>query len=111
PPGAAKRRLRVKKTSLPSLRGGWRERRCPRSLHPPRVHLSPIRFHGQQVAPRAALLGHGLTPYRLRNAVTSGRWQEPLPGVFVSHSGPLTRQERWHAALYFAGPDAALSHR
>jgi hypothetical protein len=57
------------------------------------------------------LLGHGLTSYRLRNAVTSGRWQEPLPGVFVSHSGPLTRQERWHAALYFAGPSAALSHR
>jgi hypothetical protein len=57
------------------------------------------------------LLGDGLTPYRLRNAVTSGRWQEPLPGVFVSHSGPLTRQERWHAALYFAGPSAALSHR
>jgi hypothetical protein len=75
------------------------------------VHLTPIRFHGQQVAPRAALLGHGLTPYRLRNAVNSGRWQEPLPGVFVSHSGPLTRQERWHAALYFAGPSAALSHR
>jgi hypothetical protein len=53
----------------------------------------------------------GVTPYRLRNAVSSGRWQEPLPGVLVSHSGPLTRQERWHAALYFAGPAAALSHR
>jgi hypothetical protein len=52
-----------------------------------------------------------VTPYRLLNAVVSGRWQEPLPGVFVSHSGPLTRQERWHAALHFAGPAAALSHR
>jgi hypothetical protein len=73
--------------------------------------LAPIRLHGQQVAPRAALTAHGITPYRLRNAVASGRWQQPLPGVFVSHSGPLTRQERWHAALCFAGPGAALSHR
>ncbi|MGY1807610.1 hypothetical protein ACI8AF_09585 [Blastococcus sp. SYSU D00669] len=31
--------------------------------------------------------------------------------MFVGHSGPLTRRERWHAALYFAGGTAALSHR
>lgn len=34
-----------------------------------------------------------------------------MPGVFVSHSGPLTRRERWSAALFFAGETAALSHR
>jgi hypothetical protein len=43
--------------------------------------------------------------------VASGRWQEPLPGVFVSHSGPLTRSELWHAALLYAGDRAVLSHR
>jgi hypothetical protein len=75
------------------------------------VRLAPIHLNGLQVAPRAALVAAGLTPYRLRNAVASGRWQEPLPGVFVGHSGPLTRQERWQAALYFAGPHASLSHR
>jgi len=75
------------------------------------VQLPPISLNGQQVAPRRALLAAGLTPYRLRTAVAGGRWQEPLPGVFVSHSGPLTREERWHAALWFAGPGAALSHR
>jgi hypothetical protein len=75
------------------------------------MQLPPIRLNGEQVAPRAALLAVGLTPYRLRTAVRAGRWQEPLPGVFVSHSGPLTRHERWNAALYFAGESAALSHR
>lgn len=79
--------------------------------HARRVHLPPIDHAGQQVAPRRVLLAHGLTPYRLRTAVRAGRWQEPLPGVFISHSGPLTRAERWHAALYYAGRGAALSHR
>jgi hypothetical protein len=57
------------------------------------------------------LTAAGLSPYRLRTAVAAGRWQEPLPGVFVSHSGPLTRHERWSAALHYAGSGSALSHR
>jgi hypothetical protein len=73
--------------------------------------MPPIRLDGQQVAPRHHLVAQGLTPYRLRTAVRAGRWQEPLPGVFVSHSGPLTHAERWCAALHFAGPSAVLSHR
>jgi hypothetical protein len=31
--------------------------------------------------------------------------------VFVSHSGPLTRRERWLAALHYVGVDGVLSHR
>jgi hypothetical protein len=75
------------------------------------VRLPPIDHRGQQVAPRQVLLDAGLTPFRLQNSVASGRWQEPLPGVFVSHTGPLTRRERWHAALFYAGERAVLSHR
>jgi hypothetical protein len=75
------------------------------------VQLPPIDRGGQQVAPRQALLDAGLTNYRLRTAASSGRWQQPLPGVFVSHSGPLTRRERWTAALLYAGAGAVLSHR
>ena len=75
------------------------------------MRLPPIDHHGQQVAPRHVLIAAGLSPYRLRSAVASGRWQEPLPGVFVSHTGSLTRIERWHAALYCAGEHAVLSHR
>lgn len=73
--------------------------------------LPPIGLEGEQVAPRSALTAAGLSNYRLRTAVASGKWQEPLPGVFVGHSGPLTRRERWHAALHYAGPGSALSHR
>jgi hypothetical protein len=75
------------------------------------MQLPPIQLNGEQVAPRAELLAQGVTGYRLRTAVASGRWQEPLPGVFVSHSGPLTRRERWSAALLFAGDGSVLSHR
>ena len=63
------------------------------------------------MSPRRLLLEAGLTNYRMRTAVASGRWQEPLPGVFVSHSGPLTRRERWIAALDYAGDGSVLSHR
>jgi hypothetical protein len=75
------------------------------------VRLPPIHLDGEQVAPRAALLAHGISGYRLRTAVSSGRWQQPLPGVLVSHSGPLTRRERWLAALHYAGSASVLSHR
>jgi hypothetical protein len=75
------------------------------------VELPRIRLNGEQVAPRRHLLAAGLTPYRLRTAVRAGRWQEPLPGVFVGHTGPLTRSERWSASLYYAGEASTLSHR
>ncbi|MGY1770229.1 hypothetical protein [Blastococcus sp. SYSU D00813] len=75
------------------------------------MHMPPIALDGEQVAPRHLLTAAGLSNYRLRTAVAAGRWQEPLPGVFVSHSGPLTRRERWRAALHYAGPGAVLSHR
>ncbi len=73
--------------------------------------MQPIALDGEQVTPRQALSAAGVSNYRLRTAVAAGRWQEPLPGVFVSHSGPLTRRERWLAALHYAGPGAVLSHR
>jgi hypothetical protein len=75
------------------------------------VRLPTISLHGEQVAPRRSLVANGLTYYRLRTAVASGRWQEPLPGVFVGHTGTLTQRERWLAAVYYGGPEAVLSHR
>lgn len=75
------------------------------------VQLPAVDHLGRAVAHRRRLLASGLSAYRIRTAVAAGRWQEPLPGVIVGHSGPLTRLERWQAALEYGGATAALSHR
>ena len=73
--------------------------------------LPPVDHLGRPVAHRRRLLAAGLSPYRIKTAVRTGRWQEPLPGVVVGHSGHLTRMERWQAALEYGGDSASLSHR
>ena len=62
------------------------------------------------VAHRRNLARLGVSKDRIRRAVRSGRWQEPIPGVVVLHSGPLTRRERLLAALFWAGDAGRLSH-
>jgi very-short-patch-repair endonuclease len=62
------------------------------------------------VARREELRGHGISNRRIATAVRTGRWQEPVRGIVVPHSGGLTQRERWLVALGYAGPDAALSH-
>jgi very-short-patch-repair endonuclease len=62
------------------------------------------------VAHRRHLAALGVGKDRIRRAVRSGRWQEPVPGVVVLHSGGLTRRERYLAGLAWAGPDGCLSH-
>jgi very-short-patch-repair endonuclease len=59
---------------------------------------------------RAALAARGVDRNRIRRALVSGRWLEPVPGVIVLHNGALTRRERHLAALTWAGPDGRLSH-
>jgi hypothetical protein len=65
---------------------------------------------GLTVARRDALRDVGISNTRIRTAVRTGRWQEPVRGVVVAHAGSLTQRERWLVALAFAGPDAGLSH-
>ncbi|QXG74322.1 hypothetical protein KUM42_10355 [Modestobacter sp. L9-4] len=62
------------------------------------------------VAHRRQLREAGISGQRVRTAVRTGRWQEPVRGVVVAHGGGLTQRERWQVALEFAGPDACLSH-
>jgi very-short-patch-repair endonuclease len=52
----------------------------------------------------------GVDKDRIRRAVRAGRWQEPVPGVVVLHSGGLSRRERLLTALEWAGPVGRLSH-
>lgn len=62
------------------------------------------------VAHRRQLARLGVDKDRIRRALRSGRWQEPIPGVIALHSGALTRRERHLAALAWAGADGRLSH-
>jgi hypothetical protein len=62
------------------------------------------------VAHRRQLAAFGVDKDRIRRAVRAGRWQEPVPGVVVLHSGALTRRERRLTALSWAGEEGRLSH-
>src|SRR4051794_22153953 len=92
-----------------TLHCGRRQRqvRFPGQAAP--MQLPLIEHLGRPVAHRRRVVAAGLSTYRVRTAVTTGRWQQPLPGVVVGHSGPLTQLERWQAALEYGGPDAVLS--
>ena len=67
-------------------------------------------FAADGVAHRRDLAARGVSVGRIRRAVASGRWQEPVPGVVVGHGGPLTRRQRWLVALAHAGSAGSLSH-
>lgn len=68
-------------------------------------------FGPDGVASRQQLTEQGVSTGRIRRAIAAGRWQEPVPGVVVSHGGPLSRRQRWLVGLAHAGPVGALSHR
>lgn len=68
-------------------------------------------FGTNPVAHRRELADRGVTVGRIRRAVASGRWQEPVPGVIVGHGGPLSQRQRWLVGLGHAGPEGCLSHR
>lgn len=52
-----------------------------------------------------ALHGRG----HLRHAISSGRWQRPVRGVVVTHSGPLSRAELQEVHLALCPPRSALA--
>jgi hypothetical protein len=53
------------------------------------------------------LAGIGVPQMFLRERCKpGGRWQRPLPRVVVLHPDPLTQNQRWRAALAFAGHPA-----
>ncbi len=64
--------------------------------------------HG--VVSRAQAL-ESLSDSAVRWRLGSGRWARVCPGVYQTHTGPLSWLTRASAALLHAGPGAALSHR
>jgi hypothetical protein len=54
------------------------------------------------------LYREGMTPSEVRAQLSGGRWQS-VGLAIVKHNGPLTRRQRWDAALVNAGPRSALT--
>lgn len=71
----------------------------------------PAPFGPDPVAHRRELTRAGISVGRIRRAIASGRWQEPVPGVLVGHNGPMTQRQRWLVGVAHAGPTGSLSHR
>lgn len=63
------------------------------------------------VATTHELIAAGCGEASIRRHLIAGRWQKPLPGVVITHSGPPTPMQIRRAALLWAGRDSILSHR
>ncbi|WP_019135848.1 type IV toxin-antitoxin system AbiEi family antitoxin domain-containing protein [Cellulomonas massiliensis] len=63
------------------------------------------------VATTAQLAAWGVSRQVAAARVRTGEWQRLHQGVLVVHAGPLAWRQRARAALLYAGPGAALSHR
>jgi hypothetical protein len=63
--------------------------------------------HG--VLDTSQLYGFGLTWAAVRAHILAGRWQQVVPRVYATFSGPLPRESRIAAALLYGGPEAVLS--
>lgn len=66
----------------------------------------------QRVLSAAQLKAHGVSPAQAAEYCgAGGPWQQPLPGVFVLHPGPLSGHERLRSALLYAGRPPASGRR
>ncbi len=62
------------------------------------------------VVTRRQLLSAGMTRSQARTHLDSGRWRVVLPGVYITHTGPMSSVSGMQAALLYAGAGAAISH-
>ncbi|MER5358956.1 hypothetical protein [Streptomyces sp. NPDC002785] len=66
----------------------------------------------QRVLSAAQLRAHGVSAAEAAaRCRTGGPWQQPLPGVYVLHPGPVTDEERLRSALLYAGRRPASGRR
>lgn len=61
------------------------------------------------VLTRAQANDAGVSDHVIARRVESGRWQRLLRGVYVTHSGPVSPDQRRTAALAYLGPGAILT--
>jgi predicted transcriptional regulator of viral defense system len=53
----------------------------------------------------------GLSRAAIRHRLRTERWTQVFPNVYRMANGPETESQHWAAAVLWAGPDAAVSHR
>ena len=63
------------------------------------------------VLSRVQCLGLGMTSDSIRWMLRSGRWLRVHPGVYATHTGPLSWRAGVSAALLYCGEGAVASHR
>src|SRR5262247_4066023 len=72
--------------------------------------LSQLSKRQNLVVTRRQALDCGLHPSTLhRRALTGGRWQEILPGVYLTVTGTPTPDQRDTAAVFYAGRGGTLT--
>src|SRR5258708_35568771 len=72
--------------------------------------LSQLIKRQNLVVTRRQALDCGLHPNALhRRTQAGGRWQEILPGVYLTVTGTPTPDQRDTAAVFYAGPGATLT--
>lgn len=95
---------------VPAADGIHRSMNQNTPLSPRHLHLSSdVR---QRVLSAAQLKARGVSPAQAAaQCRAGGPWQQPLPGVFVLHPGPVTGRERLRSALLYAGRPPASGRR
>lgn len=63
------------------------------------------------VITRQQALTAGMSVGAIAAKIRFGRWRRVHPGVYVTFTGPMTREARLWAAVLAAGPGAQLSHQ
>jgi hypothetical protein len=76
---------------------------------PPTWSVLLTEQHG--VVSHQQLRAHGFTVARIAAEVRACRWQQVLPRVYATFTGPLPPEALVVAALLYGGPSALLSHR
>ncbi|SHN41939.1 Transcriptional regulator, AbiEi antitoxin, Type IV TA system [Cryptosporangium aurantiacum] len=64
----------------------------------------------QGAVSRGQLIGRGFSRGDIAAHLAAGRWRCPIPGIYVTFTGPLPVLTRYWVALLHAGTGAVLSH-
>src|SRR5690349_8541454 len=83
----------------------------PESIRKAREVLENLLRRQRHVLTRSQALAAGLTPAKIKANLRADRWQQILPFVYATFTGPPPREAVLWAVVLRAGPGAVLSHQ